>query len=134
MAERIKLYTDEHVPRAVKRGLRERCVDTLTVAEAGMLGAGDEEHLAFAHKEGRVLRTQDDDFLRLHASGAKHAGIDYARQPMAIGDMIYGLMLVTEVLDPGEMEGQIEFLEYDSELKTEKPDHPARRGPHGSDL
>jgi predicted nuclease of predicted toxin-antitoxin system len=110
VAERIKLYTHEHVPRAVIRGLRERGVDTLTVSEARMLGAGDEEHLAFAHREGRVLFTQDDGFLRLHASSAKHAGIVYARQPTAIGDMIYGLMLVAEVLDPGEMEGQIEFL------------------------
>ena len=110
MTERIKLYTDEHVLKAVVRGLRERGVDTLTVSEAGMLGADDEEHLAFARREVRVLFTQDDDFLRLHASGAEHAGIVYARQPTAIGDMIYGLMLVTEVMDPGEMEGQIEFL------------------------
>jgi predicted nuclease of predicted toxin-antitoxin system len=75
VAERIKLYTDEHAPRAVVRGLRERGVDTLTVSEAGMLGASDEEHLAFARGEGRVLFTQDDDLLRLHASGVEHAGI-----------------------------------------------------------
>jgi predicted nuclease of predicted toxin-antitoxin system len=66
--ERIRLYTDEHIPRAVVRGLRERGVDTLTVLEVGMLGAGDEEYLAFARREGRVLFTQDDDFLRLHTS------------------------------------------------------------------
>jgi predicted nuclease of predicted toxin-antitoxin system len=61
VAERIRLYTDEHIPRAVVRGLRERGVDTLTVSEAGMLGASDEEHLAYALREGRVLFTQDDD-------------------------------------------------------------------------
>lgn len=110
MAERIKLYTDEHVPRAVVRGLRERGVDTLTVSEAGMLGANDEELLAFARSEGRVFFTQDDDFLRLHASGVKHAGIVYAQQPTTIGDVIYGLMLVIEVLDPAEMESHVEFL------------------------
>ncbi len=110
MAERIRLYTDEHIPRAVVRGLRERGVDTLTVSEAGMLGASDEEHLAFARREGRVLFTQDNDFLRLHASGAEHAGIVYARQPTPIGDMIYGLMLVVEVLNPEELKGYLEFL------------------------
>lgn len=110
MAERITLYTDEHVPRAVVRGLRERGVDTLTVSEAGMLGASDEEHLAFARREGRVLFTQDDDFLRLHAAGVEHAGIVYARQPTAIGEAIRGLVLVFELLDPDEMEGQLEFL------------------------
>ena len=110
MAERIKLYTDEHVPRAVVRGLRERGIDTLTVSEAGMFGAGDEELLAFARREGRVLFTQDEDFLRLHTSGVEHAGIVYVRQPTTIGDMIYGLMLVVEVLDSEEMKGHVEFL------------------------
>lgn len=73
-----------------------------------MLGASDEEHLAFALREGRVLFTQDDDFLRLHASGVEHAGIVYSRQPTAMGDMIYGL--VVELLDSDEMKGHIEFL------------------------
>jgi hypothetical protein len=35
--ERIKLYTDEDIPRVVVRGLRERGVDTLTVSEADRL-------------------------------------------------------------------------------------------------
>jgi len=57
-----------------------------------------------------VLFTQDADFLRLHASGVEHAGILYARQQTAIGDVIRDLMLVFEVLEPGEMEGQLEYL------------------------
>jgi len=80
VAERIRLYTDEHVPKAVTRGLRERGVDVLTVSEAGMLGASDQGHLAPARQEGRVLFTQDADFLRLHTSGVGHSGIVYARQ------------------------------------------------------
>jgi hypothetical protein len=54
--------------------------------------------------------TQDADFLRLHASGAEHAGIVYASQQTAIGEMIYGLMLIIEVLEPEEMKGYLEFL------------------------
>jgi predicted nuclease of predicted toxin-antitoxin system len=110
VAERIRLYTDEHIPKAVVKGLRERGVDTLMVAEARMLGASDEEHLAFAHREGHVIFTQDEDFLRLHASGAEHAGIVYKRQQTAVGEMIYGLMLIVEVLDSEEMKGNLEFL------------------------
>lgn len=34
-----------------------------TVVEAGMLGVSDEEHLKRALNEGRVIFTQDDDFL-----------------------------------------------------------------------
>lgn len=75
-----------------------------------MLGASDEEQLSFAREQRRVIFTQDEDFLRLHASERQHAGIIYAPQQTAIGDMIRGLMLVFEVLEPDEMQGHVEFL------------------------
>lgn len=75
-----------------------------------MLGASDEEHLAYAQREERVLFTQDDDFLRLHAAGAKHAGLVYARQQTPIGEMILGLMLVHELIPPEDMRGHVEFV------------------------
>ena len=75
-----------------------------------MLGASDEEHLAFARREGRTVFTQDDDFLRLHAAGIEHAGIVYTRQQTSIGEIIYGLMLVVELLEPADMSGHLEYL------------------------
>jgi predicted nuclease of predicted toxin-antitoxin system len=110
MAGRIKLYTDEHVSRAVIKGLRERGVDVLSVPEAGLIGAPDEEHLALAAREFRVLFTQDDDFLVLASEGARHAGIVYARQGTSVGQVIHGLMLICQVMEPDEMVGHIEFL------------------------
>ena len=110
MRERIRLYTDEHVAKAVVRGLRQRGVDVLTVTEAGLLGASDEEHLTRARAEGRVVFTQDEDFLRLHAAGVEHAGIAYVPQGASIGDMIRGLMLISQVLEPGDMKGHVEYL------------------------
>ena len=110
MVQVVRFYTDEHVARAVARGLRERGVDVLTAAQARMLGASDEEHLQLAASEGRAIVTQDDDFLRLHAAGAKHAGIAYAPQGTSIGDIIRGLMLIYQVLDSDEMQGHVEFL------------------------
>ena len=71
----IKFYTDEHVPRALVRGVRQRGADVLTVAEADLLGASDEEHFERARIEGRVIFTQDDDFLRLHAAGVEKMGL-----------------------------------------------------------
>lgn len=108
--ERIRFYFDEHVPKAVARGLRERGIVVLTVSEAGLLGRSDEWQLNFARKAGRVLFTQDADFIRLHASGAEHAGIVYAPQQTTVGEMVRGLVLVCELLDPSEMEGHVEFL------------------------
>ena len=111
MAESIAFYMDEHVPKAVVEGLRRRGVDVLTVPEADMMGASDENHLAFARQEQRVVFTQDEDFLRLHAAGAAHAGLVYTHQQGAsIGEIIYGLMLVYEIYDATEMTGHLEYI------------------------
>lgn len=109
MADRVKFYMDEHVPFAVTQGLRRRGVDVLTVQEAAMHAASDEEYRAFALSQGRVIFTQDADFLRLHAAGLHHAGIAYAPQQTPVGDMIRGLILIAEVLEASEMAGHVEY-------------------------
>ena len=106
----VRYYTDEHVAKAVIEGLRRRSVDMMTVPEADMLSASDEEQLAFAFSQGRVIFTQDDDFLKLAALGHEHAGIVYAHQRTPIGAIISGLMLIYSVLSAEEMVGNIEYL------------------------
>ena len=96
--------------KAVVKGLRERGVDILTVAEAGMLGASDLENIVLARKEYRVIFTQDDDFLRLHSAGVEHSGIVYSPQQTPIGKIIHGLMLIYEVLNAEDIKGHVEFL------------------------
>ena len=75
-----------------------------------MLGASDEEHLAFAKAEGRVLFTHDADYLRLAASGISHAGIVYAPRRVTIGETIRGLLLIYQHLGAEDMVGAVEFL------------------------
>jgi len=106
----IRYFTDENVSRAVINGLRQRGVDIQSVPEVAMIGASDEEILAYAFQEGRVLYTQDDDFLGLDAAGHEHAGIVYAHQYTPIGEIIRGLMLIFQILEAEEMVGQVEFL------------------------
>lgn len=53
----IRYYLDEHIAEAVAKGLRRRGVDVRTLTEAGMLGASDEEHFAFAREEERTIVT-----------------------------------------------------------------------------
>ena len=110
MATKVKYYTDEHVAKAVVKGLRTRGVNVLTCQEAGMLEALDEEHLDLASRQGRVVFTQDDDFLKLHAKGIEHSGIVYSRQGTKIGDIVRGLMLVYQVLDAEDMVNHVEFI------------------------
>ena len=82
----------------------------LTVLEAGLRSASDEEHLARAQTDGYVLFTQDDDFLRLHATGFSHAGIAFAPQGTSVGDIIRGLMLIYQLIEAEDMQGHVEYL------------------------
>jgi len=109
MAE-VRFYADEHIPKAVIRGLRERGIDILGVADAALMGADDITHLRRARSEHRVIVTQDDDFLRIAAAGESHAGIVYAPQHTSVSALIHGLLLIQRVLDAEEIAGHIEFL------------------------
>ncbi|MEP6932536.1 MAG: DUF5615 family PIN-like protein [Nitrospirota bacterium] len=73
---------EEHVPipKAVTEGFRRRGVDVITVQELGLQAIEDARHLERASQYGRVVVTQDADFLRLHASGLPHRGIAYVHQ------------------------------------------------------
>lgn len=107
---RVRFYLDEAVARAVASALRRRGVDVLTAGEAGLLGAADEEHMARARSEDRVIFTHDVDFLRLHAKGTRHAGIAFAPQGKRVGAIVRGLVLIHQVLESKDMRGTVEFL------------------------
>ncbi|MEQ1715975.1 MAG: DUF5615 family PIN-like protein [Hyphomicrobium sp.] len=106
----VRYYMDEHVAGAVVRGLRSRSVDVVTVAESSTGGADDSDQLEFAFNAGRVIFTQDRDFLRLAASGIRHAGVVYAPQGIGIGTILSGLLLIHNVLSAEEMIGNVEYL------------------------
>ena len=110
MNPEIKYYTDENVPSAIASGLRLRGIDVLTCQEAGMLGASDEEHLRTALELRRIIFTQDADFLRLHARGARHAGIVFAAQGASIGKIVSALALIAQVFSPDELINWVEYL------------------------
>jgi hypothetical protein len=110
MSQKIKFFTDEHIASAVVQGLRQRGVEVLSIPEAKMLGESDANILAKATAESFVVFTQDDDFLRLHTSGIHHTGIVYAAQYTSIGEIIRGLMLIYEILEPEDMVNHVEFL------------------------
>ena len=76
-----------------------------------MIGASDEEQLKFAVSQGRVIFTQDDDFLKLHQKGFSHPGIAYCRQrSRSIGEIINSLTLLWELVEPQEIWAKTEFL------------------------
>ena len=110
MISSIRYITDEHVAHAVVWGLRQRGVNVQTVSKANLNGAHHEDHLAWANQHGRVLFTQNTDFLRLHAVGIQHEGIVLAPRGTFESEVVAGLRLIPQFLKPQETAGQIEFL------------------------
>jgi predicted nuclease of predicted toxin-antitoxin system len=107
----IRFHLDENCDRAIAEGLRRRGIDVSTTPEVGLLSATDEEQIAFAVLQNRVLFTQDRDFLRLHGAATAHPGIAYCgKDTKSIGAIIQGLVLIWEVLEPEEMANRVEFL------------------------
>src|SRR5215510_2746618 len=80
----VALYFDVHVRRAVTEGLRLREVDVLTAQEDGAATMDDSVLLDRAMALGRVVFTQDEDFLReahrRQETGEAFAGVIYAHQ------------------------------------------------------
>jgi len=110
MPRTIRFHLDEHCSYDIAAGLRRR-VDVTTATDAGLLRAPDEQHLAFGLAEGRVMFTQDEDYLALNASGVPHPGIVYCHQnTRTLGEIIDFLVLIWEVFEPEEMANRVEYI------------------------
>ncbi|HSN75908.1 MAG TPA: DUF5615 family PIN-like protein [Anaerolineae bacterium] len=111
MAELIRFHLDENVNLAIASGLRRRGIDVTTSKEAGLVGATDDQQLNFAWREGRVLVTQDTDFLVIAAQAEQHAGIAFARKgSRSVRKMSEQLELIHAAMSVEEMIGHIEYL------------------------
>ncbi len=82
-----------------------------TTANAQLLGAPDEAHVAFAKAAGRVIVTNDSDFLSVAAQESDHCGIAFCVPgKRTLGEIIRHLALMHDVMQEDEMHGQIEYL------------------------
>ena len=111
----VAFYVDEHVHGAIIRGLRRRGVDVLTVQDDGYGQKDDPILLDRALALGRVMVSQDKDFLRegrrRQLTGEPFAGVVYAPQDLnAIGRYIDDLELIAKVDDPTDWMNQVKFL------------------------
>jgi hypothetical protein len=111
----LGLYMDVHVPEAVTTGLRRRGVDVLTSQEDGTRELDDESLLDRAAELGRLLFTQDDDFLSLadqwQTADRRFVGIAYAHQMgPSIGLMVTDLELLCTCAEPDELANLVTYL------------------------
>jgi hypothetical protein len=104
-------HLDENVDHAIARALRQRGIDVTTSTEVALVGTNDLEQLEFARAAGRVIFTQDSDFLRLHSSGLPHAGIVFAASgSRTVGEIVRFLCLLNDCVDSQEIAGNVEFV------------------------
>jgi predicted nuclease of predicted toxin-antitoxin system len=100
----MQFHLDEHVDPVIAQGLRSRGIDVTTTVDANLVSASDELHLDFAEREGRVISTNDADFLRLASATSEHAGIAYcARRVRSIGHIVRHLCLMHDCMEAHEM-------------------------------
>lgn len=111
MSRTIRFHLDENCPHAIAEGLRRRGIDVTTTTESGLRGETDEAQAAHALAEGRVIFTQDRDFLAISAAGIPHAGIVYCRQgKRSLGQVIQGLTQIWELMEPAQMRDWVVYL------------------------
>ncbi len=91
--------------------LRLRGVDVTTAESVGLLRAKDQQHIAFALVEQRVVVTHDADFLRLHTRGVQHAGIAYCHSGLrSIGQIVAALVALWETRDADSVRNHVQFI------------------------
>ncbi len=113
----LGLYMDHHVPSAITHGLRQRGVDVLTAWDDGYARADDERLLERARLLGRVIYTNDDDFLaiaqRWLQAGRTFAGLAYGHsQAITIRQAIDNLEVIAKASNAEESQNTIVFLPF----------------------
>jgi hypothetical protein len=113
----VSLYMDVHVPQAITDQLRRRGVNVLTAIEDGYDTVADDQLLNRADELGRVLFTQDIDFLALAATlqtaNRPFPGILFGPQlGGTIGQFVADLELIATASEPTDWIGHVEFLPY----------------------
>jgi predicted nuclease of predicted toxin-antitoxin system len=111
----VAFYFDEHSKSSLLRALRQRGVDVVSVQEDGLAGAADPDVLDRATRLGRVVFSQDDDFLveaaRRQRAGLNFAGVIYARQNrVTVRQCIEQLEFMATCAETDEFRSQVVYL------------------------
>jgi predicted nuclease of predicted toxin-antitoxin system len=111
----LALYMDVHVPMAVTAALLRRGLDILTSQDDGTATKEDEVLLARATELGRILLSQDQDFLQIAAEwqriGRPFTGVLFAaQQGVSLGRLTDDLELILTCCDAEELRDRVSYL------------------------
>lgn len=108
-------FADHHLKAAIVSGLRRRGMDVVTARDRGLSTTDDDILLATATAEGRLMLTNDTDFLVLdsqwQAAGKSHAGIVYWHQDKCpIGEAIRRVLGYASSTSSADAANIVKFL------------------------
>lgn len=113
----LRFAADENFNNAIVRGVirRNRGLDLVTVQDSGLSGASDQEVLAWAADEDRVLLTHDVTTMTEFAyerieNDLPMPGIVEVSQGLAIGAVIDDILLLAECSLENEWSGRVLYL------------------------
>ena len=112
----IKFQADNDLKRAIVSGVKRRqpAIDFQTAQDAQLDGMPDDDVLAFAASEGRVLVSHDRRTMPVHFANfitrQESAGAFLIEQSLNLRDAIDELLLIWEASEAEEWRNRIEFL------------------------
>lgn len=112
----LRLYIDDDSgARALADRAQKSSITLVRSDEAGLRGASDNVHMAFAAENGLVLVTANArDFVPLHwqwmAQGRHHSGLIIATQGLSVGERIRRLLEFCTAADPDDLVDTVFYL------------------------
>lgn len=110
----LRYFFDEHVNEAIADQLKHRGIDVLTAKDVGRANQeiSDEEQLAFAASQSRVLVTADRDFTVIAYTRTPHQGVILLQREVTIGRYVEYLEAMSLIVDPQEIRDQLVYYDW----------------------
>ena len=111
----LAALADSHVKGAITQGLLRQGMDVIRAQDCGLCGQDDEILLREATAQGRLMLTNDVDFLVRHAdwqaAGRSHAGIVYWHQDKyPVGEAIRRILDYATNTAPADAANVVKYL------------------------
>ncbi|HSZ59970.1 MAG TPA: DUF5615 family PIN-like protein [Tepidisphaeraceae bacterium] len=111
----VGLFMDEHIPSLITKALRASGADVITVQEDGIARAPDPQVLDRAGVLGRVVTTNDHDFLveaaRRQKVGEHFAGVIFVElNKIGVRACVDDLELICFAGEPSDFANRVRYL------------------------
>jgi hypothetical protein len=111
----LSALADHHVKQPIVIGLRLHGMDVVTAMERQWDALADESLLEAATQEGRMLLTNDQDFLKIDGqwrlAGRSHCGIVFWPQSRrTIGEVVRSIVVFASTVNPNDCANRVEFV------------------------